>query len=141
MIRIGDKDIPLKGERLPKVRLVKSDIEQIPAPGDNIFLSLGVLADDMSFFIVILDVKRARIHIEEVVNRYDKTNMYGVLKRVDDDEQWETLVNSAFQYNLITVERILKIAEYFKDVVNAEALRSLREYAEFIKLYKKLAGK
>lgn len=139
----GDKKkkIKLKGERYPKAKLITSNIEQIPSASGDIFLSLGILKDNDTYYIVILDLKRATIHVEELYTQYNKTKVSGMLKQVDDQEEWEAIVNSVFAYNLITVERITFLMEKFSDIVPKAALQSLEELKQLIKLKKQALGK
>ena len=135
------KKIKLKGERYPKAKLITSNIEQIPSASGDIFLSLGILKDNDTYYIVILDLKRATIHVEELYTQYNKTKVSGMLKQVDDQEEWEAIVNSVFAYNLITVERITFLMEKFSDIVPKAALQSLEELKQLIKLKKQALGK
>jgi len=135
------KKIKLKGERYPKAKLITSNIEQIPSASGDIFLSLGILKDNDTYYIVILDLKRATIHVEELYTQYNKTKVSGMLKQVDDQEEWEAIVNSVFAYNLITVERITFLMEKFSDIVPKAALKSLEELKQLIKLKKQALGK
>ena len=145
MIELTDGDkkkkIKLKGESYPKAKLITSNIEQIPSASGDVFLSLGILKDNNTYYIVILDLKRATIHVEELYTQYNKTNVSGMLKQIDDQEEWEAIVNSVFAYNLITVERITFLMEKFSDIVPKAALQSLEELKKLIKLKKQALGK
>ena len=123
----------LKAKNYPIMRLVTDKIEQIPSD-KGIFLSLGILADGMKRYAVILHVNTAKLYIEEITATMIKDSVAGVLSQIENDQEWEAAVNSAYYHNLITVERLDMILQKFKDQVDPRALKALEEYRNFLKI-------